>query len=143
MVYMLIYFLLTLLRCEHYNRHMNIDHFIDFSAGNGLLNSAYLEALFLGDRALIEEFEEDAAIIHGVGPRVQCLNVANFSTIKVNCCTSKLFSLNDKYLIFFHVSIDVLQAFEHRNASGILENPEMVVCPCKVTFRIYEPFLDY
>ena len=89
-VLILIYFLLTLFRCEHYNRLLNIDHFIDFGPGNGLLNFAYLEALFLGDTDLIEEFEEDAAIIHGVGPRVQCSTIANFSTIKVNCCMSNI-----------------------------------------------------
>ncbi|KIM36354.1 hypothetical protein M413DRAFT_449233 [Hebeloma cylindrosporum] len=107
------------IQCEHYNRNLNIDHFIDFRPGNGLLNSTYLEALFLGDKNLIEEFEEDAAIIHGVGPRVQCSSIANYSTIKVNC------------------------SFEHRSASGILENPEMVICPCPVKFRIYEPLPDY
>lgn len=49
------------------------------------------------------------------------------------------FSLDNKYLIFVYVS----QAFEHRNASGTLENPEMIICPCKVKFRIYEPLPDY
>ena len=47
------------------------------------------------------------------------------------------------FLLIIIPNLFISQAFEHRNSDGILENPEMVVCPCKVTFRIYEPFPDY
>lgn len=46
----------------------------------------YLEALFLNDCDVIEEYEEEAAEMYQSGPLATCTTVANFSSIKVSCC---------------------------------------------------------
>lgn len=72
-------------RCEHYHFEKNRDHFIDHRPGNGLLDTDYLEALFLGDHDAMAEYE-NAAVDNGIGPQVSCVMVQNFSSVKVNCC---------------------------------------------------------
>lgn len=73
------------IRYEHYNPNSNCDHFVDYSPFKGLLDTHYLEALFLNDREVIDEVEEEAALANA-GPLSDCCTVANFSSIKIHCC---------------------------------------------------------
>ncbi|KAJ7192674.1 hypothetical protein GGX14DRAFT_546454 [Mycena pura] len=97
--------------CEHYSRRENRDHLIDYSVGQGLYDTEYLEALFSDDDDLVAAFERDGLAASGGGPMGICTTVANFSTIKVSCDN------------------------EHRNESG-----ELVILPlqhleCTSKFR--------
>ena len=88
---------LLYLRCEHYTRQQNIDHFFEYNIGDGL-DIDYLEALFINDHEAILDFEEDAASLDDVGPLVDCLTINNFSTIKLNCCTCMFVSTMNLHL---------------------------------------------
>lgn len=70
--------------CEHYDPEVSRDHLINFEVGNGLYDEEYLEALFGENKDLVDEIEEDAAV-GGLGPRVHCTTMSNFSSVKVNC----------------------------------------------------------
>ncbi|KAJ7194417.1 hypothetical protein GGX14DRAFT_576364 [Mycena pura] len=105
--------------CEHRNRKGNLDHLIDFTAGSGLYNTEYLEALFFNDTDMIAEFEEQGLAVANTGPSSICTTVANCSTIKVDCVN------------------------EHRDADGkiVLAALTRLICKCK--FLLYEPHPEY
>ncbi|KAH9483415.1 hypothetical protein JR316_0002881 [Psilocybe cubensis] len=106
------------IRCEHYNAEINRDHFIDFTIGNGLLDTEYLEALLQGDEQAFFDLEYDAAQ-RGVGPLSKCTTINNHSVMKV-CCPNP-----------------------HRDPNnGKLVSAPLIHLPCKVTVRTYEPVSD-
>ncbi|KAF9561878.1 hypothetical protein CPC08DRAFT_634812 [Agrocybe pediades] len=103
-----------LIRCEHYSRASNRDHFFDFNISNGQVDADYLEALFLDDKDALIELESDARA-RKIGPGAECKTVRNFSSNKPTCSST------------------------HRTADGELFRPQMTHIPCKVKFKIYEP----
>ncbi|KAJ6453265.1 hypothetical protein DFH09DRAFT_964017 [Mycena vulgaris] len=107
------------IRCEHYNRKTNIDHLVDWDAGRGLYDTAYLEALFSGDPVSIADFEEDGLSLSATGPLAVCSSLANFSSVKVNCPN------------------------EHRDETGNLALLPMKHLECRSKFRVFEPFEEF
>ncbi|KAJ7593589.1 hypothetical protein C8J56DRAFT_1043394 [Mycena floridula] len=59
-------------------------HLVNYDAGSGLYNEAYLTALLQNDTAAIDGFEHDANKLR-YGPLSPCYNVKNVSSQWVNC----------------------------------------------------------
>jgi hypothetical protein len=74
----------TLMRCEHYSREVNRDHFVDASIDDGSLDLDYMEAVLTEDEEEIDRIERQAQAM-GYGPRVACQTVANVSVQKLFC----------------------------------------------------------
>ncbi|KAG6818704.1 hypothetical protein H0H93_002634 [Arthromyces matolae] len=106
------------IRCEHYNIHTNRDHLINYEAGGGLYDTAYLTALFWNDTLQLKIIEESDAT-EGYGPLVSCSTVYNVTQNKVMCPSV------------------------HRNSAGDLEYAEMQHLPCAAKFKVYEPLPEY
>ncbi|KAF7303458.1 hypothetical protein MIND_00574600 [Mycena indigotica] len=105
--------------CEHRHRNGNRDHLIDYTAGGGLYDTSYLEALFANDLEACAEFEDDEYVLANTGPSSTCTTVANFSTMKIEC-------LN-----------------EHRHADGQLGVTFLRQVDCACKFLLYEPCPEF
>jgi len=71
-------------RCEHYSKHTNKDHLLDYSIGDGSYDLDYIDAVFNEDAEEIDRIE-NAANALGFGPLTECTTVSNFSTQKLYC----------------------------------------------------------
>ncbi|KAG6836008.1 hypothetical protein H0H93_012315 [Arthromyces matolae] len=103
------------LKCEHYRKESR-DHYIQYLDDS--YDFDYLEAHFNEDTDELDRIEQAAHVL-GFGPLAECSTVANFSSQKI-CCPC-----------------------DHRLSNGNLEQPEMVLLPCDVKYRIHEPLPEY
>ncbi|GLB33432.1 hypothetical protein LshimejAT787_0103900 [Lyophyllum shimeji] len=97
------------IKCEHYSKYVNRDHYIQF-IDESRFDFDYIKAYFDNDKDELERIERSASDL-GVGPLRACTTVTNFSAQKV-CCP-----------------------FDHRLENGSLVQPEMIHLPCQVKFR--------
>ncbi|KAJ2911744.1 hypothetical protein MD484_g8674, partial [Candolleomyces efflorescens] len=105
------------LRCEHYNKHRNRDHYVS-SLADSLYDIRYLKALFTHNKELIDEIEEDLFIFHNAGPSSTCSFTTNVSSVRVHC------------------------PFPHRDLEGRLVRAELIRQTCECTFRYFQPTLE-
>ncbi|KAF8990805.1 hypothetical protein BDZ89DRAFT_1173479 [Hymenopellis radicata] len=105
------------IQCEHYDGTDDRNHF-QYKIDDETFDAKYMEAVLEGD---IEEAKaiESAAEALGYGPAVECTTVANANSQRLNC------------------------PHGHRDSDDQLCQPVMIKLPCKVTFRVYEPFPEY
>ncbi|KAJ7029938.1 hypothetical protein C8F04DRAFT_1368646 [Mycena alexandri] len=106
------------IKCEHYSKHNNKNHYLNMSILDGSYDIAYLEALFADQEDEIAEIEE-AAISLGYGPLVECTTVCNISSQRTLC------------------------PFDHRNDEGALIQLEMETLKCECRIKVYLPFAEY
>lgn len=73
--------------CEYYSTRLGgaWDHLFTYDVGNSLYDTDYLEALFDEDVDAIKH-NKSAAEKNGYGPLVSCSTIANYGSMKVNCC---------------------------------------------------------
>ncbi|KAJ7763443.1 hypothetical protein B0H16DRAFT_1718672 [Mycena metata] len=110
----------ALIRCEHYSKTNNRNHFHDNSVGTatGTYDLDYIEAVLCEDEEEIYRIEE-AAFALGYGPLVECKTVTNVSAQRAFC------------------------PFDHREEDGALIQPIMVRLECKVKFRMFQPLEQF
>ncbi|KAJ3834076.1 hypothetical protein F5878DRAFT_697457 [Lentinula raphanica] len=106
------------IKCEHYS-HLNHDHFLDNTIGDGRFDLEYLEAVLLDDDEEAARIESEAQI-QGYGPRVGCQTVVNNTAQRPVC------------------------PWNHRDDSdGVLKQPKLISLECRCTFREYAPLEEY
>ncbi|KAK7019278.1 hypothetical protein R3P38DRAFT_2632453 [Favolaschia claudopus] len=107
-------------RCQHYDKITNPDHFHDDSLGTaaGTYDLNYIKAVLTDDNDEVARIEE-AAFDLGYGPRVECTTVANNCSQRAIC------------------------PHDHRNDQGQLIQPLMDRLRCSVRFRVIEPLEPY
>ncbi|KAJ6467458.1 hypothetical protein DFH09DRAFT_1254258 [Mycena vulgaris] len=106
------------IKCEHYSKHNNKNHYINTSVSEGSYDLSYLEALFSGDDEEVSYIEE-AAIGLGFGPLVECTTVCNPSSQKTLC------------------------PFDHRDDDGGLIQFQMESLTCDWSVKAYVPLMEY
>ncbi|KAJ7667366.1 hypothetical protein B0H17DRAFT_1184191 [Mycena rosella] len=106
------------IKCEHYSKTNNKDHYFNASINDGSFDVNYLTAVFEEDQEEID-YIENAAHALGFGPRVECTTVCNFS---VQC---------------------TICPFDHRDSEGNLLQLEMNHLKCCVVFKRYEPLPEF
>lgn len=79
-------------RCEHYAPGRSTDHLVNYDVGNGLYDTDYLEALFLGNKEEVRRLENEVLEDGSSSGLQSCDAMANSSSIKVYCGAS-LYSL--------------------------------------------------
>ncbi|KAJ7506100.1 hypothetical protein B0H11DRAFT_1707331 [Mycena galericulata] len=108
------------IRCEHYSRTSNQDHFHDDYVGEstGSYDLDYIEAVLCEDDEEISRIEQ-AAFALGYGPLVECKTVTNASSQKAFC------------------------PVDHRDDEGLLIQPLMQRLECDVKFRVFQPLEEF
>ncbi|KAJ6527069.1 hypothetical protein B0H19DRAFT_970076 [Mycena capillaripes] len=106
------------IKCEHYSKQNNKNHYLNTSISDGSYDLSYLEALFGGDEEEVLYIEE-AAIGLGFGPLVECTTICNTSSQRTLC------------------------PFDHRDDNGELIQLEMESLACDCIVKAYVPFPEY
>lgn len=124
------------LRCEHYSRTSNKDHFHDDYVGEstGAYDLDYIEAVLCEDEEEITRIEETAFSL-GYGPLVPCRTLTNASSQKAFCRSFTPF--------IALLSTDFNLAVDHRDENGCLIQPIMTRLECEVKFRVFQPLEEY
>ncbi|KAJ7710725.1 hypothetical protein B0H17DRAFT_1173621 [Mycena rosella] len=74
------------IKCEHYSKTNNKDHYFNASINDGSFDVNYLTTAFEEDQEEIDYIENAAhALALGFGPRVECTTVCNFSVQRTIC----------------------------------------------------------
>ncbi|KAH6890216.1 hypothetical protein BKA70DRAFT_1234823 [Coprinopsis sp. MPI-PUGE-AT-0042] len=100
-------------RCKHYSRSSDIDHYIDYAPSHGRYHAKYLQALFEDNTDLIADFEDEFTLSSHLVPLDSCRFSTNHS------------SQTSIHAIAFNTLIWVIPAFVHRNDSSHLVKPQL------------------
>ncbi|KAJ6627739.1 hypothetical protein B0H10DRAFT_1779179, partial [Mycena sp. CBHHK59/15] len=110
------------IKCKHYSKQNNKDHYINNTISDGSYDINYLEALFYNNEDEIDLIEEAAHGL-GFGPQTGCTTVS--------------FLLLSKSSYSLHI------AFDHWDPDGTLTQLEMVSLSCSCKIKVYEPLEEY